>query len=255
MAPMTELTMFVLAASRAMGIFAAPGWIGAEVLPIQFRAALAAAIGFALTPDLLHRGLAVPTTTDGLVGGIAWNLALGLVFGFAISLLWSAAEMAGSIAELAVGLNPAGILGAGGGPSATSLGQIYPLMLALLFFGGGGLEQWIHALGDSFATIPLTGSLPARPGLAVVAMVGRLVGVALTLAAPVLLSLFVVNLTLAVAGRLTAQNALYMAALPAELGTALIAVTITVAVTLALEGRLLGGLGEIIGSARQLVVP
>ena len=119
MPPLTELTMFVLAAARAMGIFAAPGWIGAEVLPMQFRAALAAAIGLALTPGLLHRGLAVPDTAGGLVGGIAWNLALGLAFGFAISLLWSAAEMAGSIAELAVGLNPAGILGAGGSPSAT----------------------------------------------------------------------------------------------------------------------------------------
>ena len=88
-----------------------------------------------------------------------------------------------------------------------------------------------------------------------VPLVGRLVGVALTLAAPVLLSLFIVNLTLAVAGRLTAQNALYMAALPAEMGTALVALAITVAVTLALEGRLLGGLGEIIGSARQVVAP
>ena len=78
---------------------------------------------------------------------------------------------------------------------------------------------------------------------------------ALSLAAPVLLSLFVVNLTLAVAGRLTAQNALYMAALPAELGTALIAVTITVAVTLALEGRLLGGLGGILVPIRQVVAP
>jgi len=253
--PLTELTVFILAAARAMGVFAAPGWVGAEVLPMSLRAALSATIGLALTPGLLHAGGVLPATTGALVSAIAWNLAIGLSFGFAITLLWSVVEMAGTVTELAVGLNPSGILGAGGSPSPTSLGQIYLLMLALLFFGGGGLEQWMRALGGSFATVSLTGGFPARPGLALVPLVGRLLGVAVSLAAPVILALLIVNLTLAVAGRLTGQNALYMAALPAELATALLALTITVAVTMALEGRLLGGLSSILVPVRQVVAP
>jgi len=253
--PFQELTVFILATARAMGVFAAPGWTGADVLPMSLRAALSATIGLALTPGLLHAGVVAPATTGALLGAVAWNLVFGLSIGFAITLLWGVVEMAGSVTELAVGLNPSGILGAGGSPAPTSLGQIYLLMLALLFFGGGGLEQWLRALGDSFATVSLTGGFPDRPGLALVPLVGRLLGVAVSLAAPVLLSLFIVNLTLAVAGRLTGQNALYMAALPAQLATALLALTITVALTMALEGRLLGGLGGILVPIRQVVAP
>jgi len=253
---LNELAVFVLVTARAAGVFAAPGWIGADALPILLRGGLAAAIGLVLTPWLAQRGAGVPGTPEVLLGALAWNFAVGLALGFGVSLLWSVAEMAGSVAELAVGLNPAAILGTEGASAATSLGQCYPLMLALLFFGGGGLEQWIAALQESFSTVPLAGALPtASPSLALVPVVGRLLGVAVALAAPVLLSLLIVNLTLAVAGRLTAQTALYMAALPAELGTALLALTLTVGVTVVLEGRLLGGLSGVLESARRVVAP
>jgi len=254
--PLAQITVFVLATARAAGVFAAPGWTGADVMPVSIRGGLAGAIGLVLTPWLMHQRLVPPSTAGALVGAIGWNFAIGLTIGFAISLLWGVAEMAGSIAELAVGLNPVGILGSGGQGTAVSLGQCYPLMLALLFFGGGGFEQWIRALGDSFGAVSLLGTFPAgRPGLTIVPVVGHLMGVALAMAAPVLLSLLIVNMTLAVAGRLTSQNALYMAALPAELGTALLALGITVATTLALEGRLLGGLEGILVSMRQVVAP
>jgi flagellar biosynthesis protein FliR len=247
-------TAFVLAGARAMGVVAAPGWPDAEVVPPIVRGGLGVACGLILAPvAAAERGEAAGSLA-ALAGAVAANLVVGLLLGFGVGLVWSAAEMAGTIGELAVGLNPQAIFGAAAQAGSAPLVRVYALMLALLFFGGGGLEAWVGALGRSFDILPACCGLPGPPGPGQAArIVERMLGVAVALAAPVLLSLLVVNLTLAVSGRLTAQAALYFAALPAEAAAATLALVITLGVTVGLESRLVSGLGGLMDALLRSV--
>jgi flagellar biosynthetic protein FliR len=246
--------VFLLAAGRTLGLLLAPGWPGGDLVPWPVRGGVAAALGVVLTPVLTAQTLTLPATPGGLVAALAANAAVGLALGFGVGLLWSAVEMAGAISELAVGLNPESLFGTTQAQGTTPLTQLYSLMLALLFFGGGGLEIWLGALGRSFDALPIAGRLFGTPDAAgLTALVGRLLGVALSLAAPVLLSLLIVNLSLAVAGRITAQASLYFAALPAELASVLVALALTAGIVVTLEGRLLGGLDGMLGVSMRAI--
>jgi flagellar biosynthesis protein FliR len=175
---------------------------------------------------------------------------VGLILGWGVGLVWSAAEMAGSIAELASGLNPQALLGPAGpagSVGAAPLVRLYSLLLALVFFGSGGLERWILALGGSFDIVPACCGLPGPLGPGAAARVAAgLLRAAAGMAAPVLLALLVVNVALGVAGRLTAQASLYFAALPAEAAAVLLAIAVTLGATWGIETRLAGGSGAVV---------
>lgn len=240
-------TAFVLAGARAMGALAAPGWLDAEVVPPLVRGGLGVACGLILAPAAASARADASGSPAALAGAVVANLVVGLALGVGAGLVWSAAEMAGTIGELAAGLNPQAILGASPQAGSGPLARVYTLMLALLFFGGGGLEAWLAALGRSFEILPACCALPGPPSpLGVAALLERMLGVAVALAAPVLLSLLVVNLALAVSGRLTAQAALYFAALPAEAVAAVLALAITLGVVAGIESRLVSGLGGVL---------
>ncbi|MHB8733295.1 MAG: flagellar biosynthetic protein FliR [bacterium] len=248
------LAVFMLAAVRAGGLLAAPGWPGADLVPPPLRGGFAIAVGIVLTPVLSAGPLPDLSVPAVFLGALAINGAIGLALGFGVTLLWSAVQMAGTISEQSIGINPQSLIGTGPAGGGGALSQLYTLTLALLFFGSGGLESWIGAFGRSFDTLPAAGRFLGTPnGPALADVIGRLMGVALSLAAPVLLSLLVVNLSMGVAGRITAQASLYFAALPAGIITSFVALVLSAGVILAIEGRIMQDVGRMLDTTMFLV--
>lgn len=209
----------LLGAARALGMLAVPWWPGSVAVPLPVRGGTAAALGALLGPVSRTGDLSWAASDAGaLVTTLALNLLVGLAVGYGLVLIFSVAEMGGHLVELVTGMAPQALLGLpAGGPGAGPLGTLATLVLLLVFLSSGGLEQWVVTLVRSTDMVPLAGPLP-WPGTVngLVRLVGRVLDSSLGLAAPALGAVLLVNLAIALSGRLTGQAALYFAALPAQ---------------------------------------
>lgn len=246
-APHVGLAM-LLAAARALGMLAVPWWPGMAAVPLPVRGGAAAAWGAALGP-VCHLGTLPATVGPGfLLAALALNLAVGLALGYGVALLFAIAEMGGHVVELATGMAPQALFGLpAGGTGAGPLGTFATLVMLLVFVAAGGIEQWITALVRSTDVVPLAGPAPWPAGPGAVLRIGaRALETSLGMAAPALGALLLVNLAVALSGRVTGQAALYFAALPAEALAVLGVLLLTAAASVAADLRLVHGASAIL---------
>lgn len=235
--------LMLLAAARALGMLAIPWWPGMAVIPLPIRAGAAAVWGAVLGPVCRPGALPAPVGPGFLVAAIAFNLAVGLALGYGVALLFAIAEMGGHLVELATGMAPQALFGLPAGATGSGpLGTFATLVMLLVFVSAGGVEQWITALVRSTDLIPLGGApiVPGGPG-AVLRIGERALETSLGMAAPALGAFLLVNLAVALSGRVTGQAALYFAALPAEVLAVLGALLLTSGAAVAMDLRLVHG--------------
>ncbi len=199
-----------LATTRVAVAFLLVPLFTAELLPAMVRNALFVALallGLVLQPAPSVAALAqwggpqwlALFAKEAFVGG-----ALGLVFGGA---MW-AFEAAGQIIDTKVGSSMAQVLDPLTGHQTSLTGAFLARLASLVFMAGGGLLLMAGVLLDSYALWPLAAPLPdlRRAGsLLFEAELGRIMRLALLVAAPSLLLLYLVDGVLGLVNRFAQQ--------------------------------------------------
>ncbi len=216
------------ALARVGGIVAcAPPFAGAAV-PRRVRAMLAIALTLGLSPAI---GLTpVPSSLGGLILAIASEALIGVAIGMAMSLLFVAAQWAGSVIAMQLGLN----LGEAFDPSAESigspLGHAYWLLTVVVFLGINGHYALVRGIRSSFQTLPL---MRAANGSAMldmfVGLLGTATSLAVRLAVPVFFTMFIVDLAIGMIGRTVPQAGLMTASVAVRSLVGLIVVVLGMA--------------------------
>jgi flagellar biosynthesis protein FliR len=196
-------------------IAALPMLLGVS-LPVRIRMLLTAVIAGALMP---LASVAMPSAGGILpiVVMIVRELALGLMLSFAAAVVVGAVMTAGSVIGGSMELNSGAILRADV-ESPNILSDAMGALAALLFFVGGFHRMLIGALAHSLSVFPLGAiSLPSPDGM--ITLGGRIFALAMGLAFPVLVPLFVLSIAQGVIARLAPQVNILTAA-PAAIVTA-----------------------------------
>ena len=186
----------LLVFARALGVIArAPGFSRAGV-PAPARA------GFAF---VLALGVAAWQPDAGPMNALAFGavaigeVLIGLLLGFAASLVAQAAAAAGGLVDDLVGLRALpGITVAPPG-----FGGLWALVFVVAFFGLGGVDALVLAFAQSFVLLPL-GVQPDPSSLGTFAsgFIGAFLRLALQLAAPAIGISLIVQLALGALGRI-----------------------------------------------------
>ena len=145
------------------------------------------------------------------------ELAIGLMLSFAAAIVVGAVMTAGSVIGGSMELNSGAILRADV-ESPNILSDGFGALAALLFFVGGFHRMLIAALAHSLSVFPL-GALPLPEPHTMIALGGRMFALALGLAFPVMVPLFVLSIAQGVIARLAPQVNILTAA-PAAIVTA-----------------------------------
>jgi flagellar biosynthetic protein FliR len=221
---------FVLLFARSGGVLAALPKLLGVALPIRIRVLLAAVIAAALMP---LAAVAMPAAPGILPIAVMLlrELAIGLMLSFAAAVVVGAVMTAGSVLGGAMELNSGAILRADV-ESPNLLSDGLGALAALLFFVGGFHRMLIGALAHSLGVFPL-GMLPLPDPHAMITLGGRMFALALGLAFPVMVPLFVLSIAQGVIARLAPQVNILTAAPAAIVSAGL--------VLLALDA---GGLGS-----------
>ncbi|MES2521510.1 MAG: flagellar biosynthetic protein FliR [Gemmatimonadota bacterium] len=214
-------TALVLTALRVGGLMlVAPAW-SAKTVPMKLRTALIVIFSAMLVPSATASAdLATLAITPAT---FLAETAIGFVIGMAAALVIAAAEFAGELLTLSIGLSGAAIFDPIHNTQSPVLGQFLQLMaLAILMIGGGHLVM-LEAVGASFHAMPLGAPVDLGAGLGAFVPVARSIFVTgLQFASPVVAAVLVMNIALAVLGRAAPQLNIMSLAFPLQIGVGMI---------------------------------
>lgn len=204
---MTDWTSFLsamtLALVRVSGVMVFAPFFSSNALPMRTKAAFAGAVAFLLAPvvaALPHARAAV--TFSSLLG----ELAVGLVYGLSLTLLNEMLLFAGQIAGLQFSFSLVNLMDPSSSIETPLLGDLFQLMGTLTILAAGLDRILLASLVRSFRAAPL-GAFALRPSAAleIVRAAGGIFLAAVELAAPVLAATMLVEIAVALLGKLSPQ--------------------------------------------------
>jgi flagellar biosynthetic protein FliR len=207
--PLDELLkfvpVFVLVLFRIAGLMLFAPLLGSAKIPKQVKALFAIILALGLTasvPPPAH----LPDTTWGVAVGIGGEIMFGLAMGMILSFVFIAAQWAGQMVGQQMGLNLAEVIDPQFGGASSVISDFYYMLTQVVFLFVGGHRDMIRGIRDSFQSLPLLSvGIDASVLNLVVQMFSTATTLAMRLAAPVLVTMLVVDLTLGFLGKTMPQ--------------------------------------------------
>lgn len=212
----TQAIAYLLVFCRVGGLFALAPIFSGRLLPARAKLIVAAALSIALTPLAAH-GQALPDAPLWLAGAIAKEIAVGLAFALVLAGVGAAVQAGASLLDSLVGFSFAQIVDPITNNQVAILGQLYTLVTVSVFVLSGGDRLMIQGLAGTYSLVPL-GAWPGTGRLAALAasQLDQVVLIAVELAAPLLVTMLLVDAALALVSRAVPQMNVYFVGLPAK---------------------------------------
>jgi flagellar biosynthetic protein FliR len=174
-------------------------------LNTQARLILGLALAFALAPALPPSVAIDPASGPGLLL-LALQVLIGLTMGFAMRLVFSAIDLAGTMISNQMGLGFATAYDPQSAAQTAVISEFLGMLALLVFLAINGHLMVIATLGESFALLPISADIIANASWLNIANAGGVIfssGVLLSL--PVVVALLIANIALGVLGRVAPQ--------------------------------------------------
>jgi flagellar biosynthetic protein FliR len=222
--PVSLLYGFLLVLARVSGIFIFIPLPAFKNGPSAAKILLALALTFALFP--LWPKVDVPATIAQVSGWIFVEAAIGLAAGLAVAFIIEGVYVAAQAISTQAGFSYAAMVDPNTEADSTVLIVVAQLTAGLLFFALGLDRRLLEILAHSLQTHP-PGSLPlSRSGVEAVAMLGSSAfSTGLRLVLPVMILMFLIDLSIGLLGRLNSQLQLVALAFPIKMVASLAALS------------------------------
>jgi flagellar biosynthetic protein FliR len=240
-----EFQSFLVLVSRIGGIVAAFPMLGGRTVPVQIKIALVVILGIALTP--LIRLPPLSQDSIEMTAGLASELLIGLVIGLAVRLLFAAFEVAGDLLGIQIGFGAVQLLDPMTSQQSSLVSEYFRIIASLVFLSLNAHMIVVAAIVSSYDAIPPFGArLSPALGEEVLQLSQHMFLVAIQLAAPVLVTLILINLLLAMLGRAVAQINVFVLSFPITIAGGLLVLGLAFPYTVALLEREFIGLHDTI---------
>lgn len=222
-----DMFLWMLATFRAGALLIVLPLFVVRSVPRTLRIAFAALLGWFVMP--YAAGVTIyPQGIAELLLLISKEVSIGLMMGLAVRLVFFAIDVAAQILSVEIGLSPAPEFNPEGGGAGNPLGTGL-FYLGLLIFVSGAHYAVFFAFARSFELVP-PGIQAADPAFVstVVRHTSRLFVLGLLMAAPVLATNFLVNLTFSVLGRVVPRMNVFVLSFSARIvaGMSMLALSI-----------------------------
>ncbi len=199
----TFLSAITLALVRLSGMVAFAPFFSSTALPMRAKAVFVGAVAWLVAPLVAALPQAqVMLSFSAIIG----ELAVGLVYGLSLTLLSEMLIFAGQIAGLQFSFSLVNLLDPESAIQTPLLGDLFQLMGTLVLLAAGLDRILLASVFRSFRAVPLgTYAMASATALAIVQAAGAIFLAALELAAPVLACTMLVEIAVALVGKLSPQ--------------------------------------------------
>jgi len=221
-----QFETFVLVLVRTSTILFMLPIISSNQVPRQVRFGLALLISF-----IIWRVVPPIAPLDGLgalTAAIFSQFAVGLVFGFVSYLAFTGLEFAGEILDIQVGFSIVNVINPLTSQTVSVLGEFELALASLIFLIADGHHLLLEGLAGSFTLVPLPFAA-LQPGLQtdVVEFFAKSLFLVFQIAAPVAISLYIVNIGLALMARVAPQLNVFAVGFPLQIIVGLVMIVIS----------------------------
>jgi len=197
------LNAMTLCLVRVSGMVVFAPFFSSTALPLRAKAVFAGLVAWLLAPLVATLPRAQATISCSAVIG---ELAIGLVYGLSLALLNEMLLFAGQIAGLQFSFSLVNLMDPASAIQTPLLGDLFQLMGTLIVITAGLDRILLASVVRSFRVAPLgTYALGAPAALAIVRAAGGVFLAALELAAPLLAATLLVEIAIALLGKLSPQ--------------------------------------------------
>jgi flagellar biosynthetic protein FliR len=221
---------FMLTLMRISVILFLLPFFGATLLPNLVKGALCMMLALALWPKLAFPGVMMPANPWSLGLMFLGEVIMGLLLDILVLFLFSAVQSAGSIMGFSMGFSLMNSIDPLTGASESGLGHLMSQVATMLFLCMNGHLILLGGLAQSFELVP-PGSLLINPALGehLIAFTGQMFVMALKIAAPIMASIFLVDLALALVARAAPQMNVLFIGFPLKIGVGFLFMTLVFA--------------------------
>jgi flagellar biosynthetic protein FliR len=187
---------YVLVFFRVAGMMVFAPLLGSNRIPRRVKVLLAAIIALGICPTVKPPAV-IPNNLWQLTVGIGGEIVFGIAMGTVLSMVFIAAQWAGDIIGQQVGFSMSEVFDPQFGQQGSLIGDMYFMCTLVIFLLVGGHRAMLMAVRDGFDALPL---LSVGANASVLAMIVGLFHastiLALQLAAPMLVTMLIVDLAL-----------------------------------------------------------
>ncbi len=210
----TEFTVLLLTMalllSRLLPVVILSPFLGGEVVPTEVKLGIGLTLGVVLFPSLGEQMTRVPTSALPYLALLLKELFVGLCLSFIVSLVFEAAQVAGTLIDTMAGTTMAQVMVPQIQQQVSLFASLKLQLSVVLFLTLNGHHRVILAFSDSLSAIPLDRFPAFHAGIwpffdLIIHTFADLLGVALSLAAPVFLAAFLTDLALGMINRVAPQ--------------------------------------------------
>ncbi len=243
--PAMYFQAFFLIFIRVMAAMGTMPILSSRAIPSIAKVGLSAILAFALTPTVSSGIPPLAPTMLGFVVTIAQEVLIGLVFGFAVQLVFGGLQMAGQVIGIQMGLNIAAAFDpVSQSQQASYIDQLYALLAGLIFLTINGHHYAILALRGSFDIVPLGHfALGEAVSESILNLLSRSFVVSIQLGLPIMAALLVTDVAFLIIGRSAPQMNIFAVGQPLKLGVGLVAFFLALPVMVAVMSDVLRAVG------------
>lgn len=214
-----KLQILLLISFRAGGLFLTAPILGHHSIPVTVKA------GFAVTLAIVLMPLASQTPVPAVES--IWLLAMlgakeflvGLIIGFLFSILFNGVRMGGGIVGFQQGLLMANVLDPEAGSQVSIVAEFWLVMASVIFIAIDGHHAIISALADSYRILPVGAvSFSGPAGETIIRLSAYAFTMAVKISAPIVITLFLVSVSLGVVARTVPQMNIFIVGMPLKIG-------------------------------------
>jgi flagellar biosynthetic protein FliR len=223
-----HVTAFFLVLARVGPLFVFAPMFSSRTIPIRVRGIVAVGLAIGLT-GVAVRGQSVPSDPLAVTGVLVQNMLVGFGFAFAIGLVFSAVQAAGTLTDAVSGFSFGAQIDPINGNQGGAFTQLYGLVGVALFLAIGGDAWTLRGLSRTFNLVPLVRA-PRLSGLVSGAeqIFGALFTSAIEVAAPVMLAMLITDVAFGMVSKVVPQVNLFGIGFPLKIGVALLVVSASI---------------------------
>jgi len=219
----TFLSAMALVLVRVSGMVAFAPFFSSTALPMRVKAVFVGAVAFLLAPLVAALPHAQATISFSAILG---ELSIGLVYGLSLALLSEMMLFAGQMVGLQFSFSLVNLMDPASAIQTPLLGDLFQLMGTLVLITAGLDRILLASMVRSFHAVPLGAFALAPPtALAIVRAAGGVFLAAVELAAPVLAATMLLEIAVALLGKLSPQLPVMMLTVPLKTLTGFVILT------------------------------
>ena len=235
------LPTYLMASCRVIGVvWFAPVLCSASV-PRRIRIGIALALTLGLLPAIPHVDV-LPMSIWQTSAAIAGEVVFGITLGLCANLVFVAAHWAGEMAGQQMGFTLSGLIDPQSGSQGSVVGDFYLILATVVFLLINGHHALIRGLQGTFESLPLMSVSLNRNLLDVfVGLLQSATVLSLQLAAPLLLTMLIVDIAIGVMSRVVPQMNVMIMAMSVRSAVGLVVLLLLGALTVKAFGSAMTG--------------